>query len=230
MGQPALSNEGARSVYALLRLLGASAGTENEFVYHFTNSPKSAPEEWRFGGELGGGGKLYLERDRWRVGCYREDDTPARIEKIALANELLEVLRRQFGGGDAFEAAQSSARRFPRSHSSPCRFCGAMNEGGVARCGRCDRTMWNGSRLEHERRKQSSADEDVVAESEMEELIDEAIRSGETQVAEWSFSRLHALARRASDRNTKHMMDVTFTGATETGRWTVHLRNSRGRS
>src|SRR5690349_18705869 len=110
MAQIALSDEGARTIYALLRLLGAPESAEENYVSHFTKSPGHVPEEWRFQGVLGGGGKLYLERERWRVGCYKEDDTPERIAMIRSANSVLDVLRQKYGGGDTFEQAQESGR------------------------------------------------------------------------------------------------------------------------
>jgi hypothetical protein len=96
MAQRSLTIEGATAVYALLRLVGAPARDQDNFVHVFTTEAR-VPSEWRFQGEFGFGGKLWLEHDRWRVSCYREDDTPERIEKIELLNLLLEVLRLNFG-------------------------------------------------------------------------------------------------------------------------------------
>lgn len=48
--------------------------------------------EYRFIGSLGFGGKFWCD-GRWRVTCYREDDTPARLEAIAATNEALRELQ-----------------------------------------------------------------------------------------------------------------------------------------
>ena len=51
--------------------------------------------EYRFCGELGFGGKVYLEDHcAPRVGCYKEDDTPKRLKMINAANKELEKLWR----------------------------------------------------------------------------------------------------------------------------------------
>ena len=49
--------------------------------------------EWRFQGNLGFGGKLWFEREGWRVSCYPEDETPRRCEAIEKANAVLKGLR-----------------------------------------------------------------------------------------------------------------------------------------
>jgi hypothetical protein len=51
--------------------------------------------EYRFQGSLGFGGKLYVEDhgDRWRVSCYREDETSERREAIRKANKRLRELQ-----------------------------------------------------------------------------------------------------------------------------------------
>lgn len=54
------------------------------------------PLEYRFCGALGFGGKLRHDphEDRWYVDCYREDETPERLEMIAHANRRLAELVR----------------------------------------------------------------------------------------------------------------------------------------
>ena len=47
--------------------------------------------EYRFRGDLGFGGKVYVE-DPPRVACYPEDETPERNRKIENANGLLRKL------------------------------------------------------------------------------------------------------------------------------------------
>lgn len=218
MAQRALSAEGARAVFAVLLLLGASPSSKENFIYQFTQSGH-VPGEWRFGGVLGGGGKLYLESERWRVGCYREDDTPERTAKITAANEVLDVLRQRFAGGDTFERVQEALRHQPHG-SSPCRFCGASTPRGAARCSSCSRTMWD----DHERWLQESTLEDAAAELEIEETIDRAIASGGFVELDWTRSRARALRRRASSENVTGLMDVTFFVRSETGPWAVRLR------
>lgn len=57
--------------------------------------------EFRFQGSLGFGGKLYITRQRWRVSCYSEDETPERLAAIERANKRLAELRSELtGGGD----------------------------------------------------------------------------------------------------------------------------------
>lgn len=226
MAQAALSDEGARSVYALLLLLGAPASAEANFIFQFTQSPGTVPSEWRFQGMLGGGGKLYLERERWRVGCYKEDDTPERIEKIAAANALLDLLRQRYSGGDTFEQAQESGRYpHPRQKSGECRFCGAQNETGTARCLSCDRTMWDARGTSRDQWHRDAAAADEAGEREVEKLIDDAAKLGKPLEIEWTSPRARALEMRTSKRDERHFFDVIFRGTTASGSaWTIHLR------
>lgn len=59
---------------------------------------KDYPFEYRFGGNLGMGGKFWITRrygpfhDRWDVTCYREDETPGRKAMIERANARLAAL------------------------------------------------------------------------------------------------------------------------------------------
>lgn len=48
--------------------------------------------EYRVGGSLGFGGKLYVDRQGCRVSCYREDETPERRAAIDAANVRLKAL------------------------------------------------------------------------------------------------------------------------------------------
>lgn len=59
----------------------------------FVASINGGCEEYRFQGNLGFGGKLYIEADRWRVGCYPEDSTSAIRAMIGRANVRLKALR-----------------------------------------------------------------------------------------------------------------------------------------
>lgn len=51
--------------------------------------------EYRFVGNLGFGGKFHDDGHRWRVGCYREDDTPERDAIIERTNAALAEFRDQ---------------------------------------------------------------------------------------------------------------------------------------
>jgi hypothetical protein len=57
-----------------------------DFVHHFPTS------EYRFQGSLGFGGKFWVNHGCWYVNCYREDETPGRLDAIASANVRLENL------------------------------------------------------------------------------------------------------------------------------------------
>ena len=69
----------------------------NSFV---TNAVDGNWTEWRFGGGLGFGGKVWNNAGRWYVTCYSEDETPEREEIIAKTNEALAKLRaKTYGEG-----------------------------------------------------------------------------------------------------------------------------------
>jgi hypothetical protein len=59
----------------------------DQFVYHQTQA--DFPREWRFGGALGFGGKLWRNDDRVYVSCYSEDSDEATEAIIARANARL---------------------------------------------------------------------------------------------------------------------------------------------
>ena len=65
----------------------APESERDNFVYHQTRA--GFPREWRFGGVLGFGGKLWRNDERVYVACYREDDTDEREAMMAKANERL---------------------------------------------------------------------------------------------------------------------------------------------
>ena len=54
--------------------------------------------EYRFGALLGFGGKFYASAGRYRVSCYREDETP---ERLAILDTLNHVLAGARAGGGA---------------------------------------------------------------------------------------------------------------------------------
>lgn len=51
--------------------------------------------EWRFGGNLGFGGKVY-NQGSFYVSCYREDETPERRKMVSQANEKLAALHLEY--------------------------------------------------------------------------------------------------------------------------------------
>lgn len=62
-----LTKEAAHAVFDILVAeAGASEHDRNPFVWHHAEDRLAAdiPSEWRFQGDLGFGGKLYVERDR----------------------------------------------------------------------------------------------------------------------------------------------------------------------
>jgi hypothetical protein len=91
-----LTPEAANLIYDVIAEIGGAHESERaNFVYHCSQASDGPPSEWRFCGKLDFGGKVYLDSDRWRTGCYREDDTPERSVLIAEMNMRLELLRRR---------------------------------------------------------------------------------------------------------------------------------------
>jgi hypothetical protein len=85
-----ISQIAANQMYdVVVRHCGASENDRSSFLLLNT-------EEFRFGGNLGHGGKLWVEPDRWRVTCYPEDETLAIKEAIFAANEELKALRKSY--------------------------------------------------------------------------------------------------------------------------------------
>lgn len=64
--------------------------------------------EYRFGGNLGAGGKVWCSLGQVYVNCYREDKTPERSEAIDAANARLERFVRVNLG---LESRASSVRK-----------------------------------------------------------------------------------------------------------------------
>lgn len=100
-----LTRDEADAVYTVLvEEAGARSGEDarRDFTVYATR-PGRAPSgrhdpayvfvEWRFGGSLGSGGKLYFfgRRSPW-VGCYREHETPERLAIIKRTNARLAAL------------------------------------------------------------------------------------------------------------------------------------------
>ena len=75
----------AQEVWTILvTVCGANKDEQGEFV---RLAQETDYLEYRFRGDLGFGGKIYVENPP-RVACYREDETPERNRKIKNANEL----------------------------------------------------------------------------------------------------------------------------------------------
>jgi len=76
----------ADAVYDVLSsLVSAHPSSKAEFIQAHTNP--DGPDEWRFGAELGFGGKYWSGQNT--VSCYPEDRTPALDELIEKTNRIL---------------------------------------------------------------------------------------------------------------------------------------------
>ncbi len=85
-----LTESQANAVYDLLvQHAGASEHWREDFVMRQLEGCR----EYRFMGTLGSGGKFWCERDRWRVSCYPEDETPECLAVVEKVNGLLSALR-----------------------------------------------------------------------------------------------------------------------------------------
>lgn len=85
-----LTKEQANQVWAILAATCGASDDDmrQQFVYH---SNKTDRLEFRFQGDLGFGGKVYVEEPP-RVSCYSEDDSLERSVMIEQANERLCLL------------------------------------------------------------------------------------------------------------------------------------------
>ena len=85
---PGTDTQARDRVYDLLvRECGAVEDESNRA--QFAAFWKSNGTEYRFIGSLGFGGKFWRTNGSWYVNCYREDETPARLRAIELANIAL---------------------------------------------------------------------------------------------------------------------------------------------
>ena len=81
----------ADAVWAVLvGVCGASPDERDDFVHH---ALRTTLLEYRFQGNLGFGGKVYMG-DPPRVSCYKEDENPVRRVIIDGANALLAAIAR----------------------------------------------------------------------------------------------------------------------------------------
>lgn len=75
----------------LVEVCGAGERWRSNFAYHFP-----AGGEFRFQGDLGFGGKVWADRRRVYVDCYRENETPENLAKIERTNaELARIIQEQ---------------------------------------------------------------------------------------------------------------------------------------
>jgi hypothetical protein len=97
-------------VYAILvHGVGAdpSPSALGAFMMHWDPyDPPSYPQEWRFCGKLGFGGKFYSTSRNWWTNCYPEDRTSERVHAIYETNQRLEALKRAFDEMKQPEGAQ----------------------------------------------------------------------------------------------------------------------------
>lgn len=78
----------------LVEHAGARPDPEEREVFVQTFTQVEYPgSEYRFQGRLGFGGKFYRQGDQHYIGCYPEDETPARRAILDLVNRLLQGLR-----------------------------------------------------------------------------------------------------------------------------------------
>lgn len=88
-----LTRDQANRVFDILVAhAGAREDLRNQFV-HYVTQPANFLYEFRFQGKLGFGGKAYITRSTWTVGCYTEDESPAHQAIIKKVNALLEIAR-----------------------------------------------------------------------------------------------------------------------------------------
>ena len=78
----------------------ASKLERDQFVFfHKPENLTHFPSEYRFGGNLGSGGKFYISNrmhDRWYVDGWSTDMTDERLHVIDVANKRLEMIRKYF--------------------------------------------------------------------------------------------------------------------------------------
>lgn len=78
----------------LVTYCGASelSGEQTDFFLRYVTRSNSADSEWRFGGWLGFGGKLYSNSQGVYVDCYSEDKSSIVAFVIKIVNERIAVV------------------------------------------------------------------------------------------------------------------------------------------
>ena len=91
-----MNTETALKVFdVLVEQCGCSEKYWDDFR-HYVCIDDAGFKEYHFGGLLGTGGKFYMNIQGWYVGCYREEGTILRHERINTANVLLEQLQNAY--------------------------------------------------------------------------------------------------------------------------------------
>lgn len=89
-----MTTKQAHDVWSILVAhAGAPDGERPRSDFVQAQSHSEHPQEYRFQGLLGFGGKFWRYDGRWYVTCYPEDETPARKEMIKKTNEALAALK-----------------------------------------------------------------------------------------------------------------------------------------
>ncbi len=90
-------------IYSVLVTGGASESQRGNFIAHAEQWLRERlarehffPIEWRFGGDLGHGGKFFCHTREMRVYYYPEDRTPERDAFVASANAALAPLLAEY--------------------------------------------------------------------------------------------------------------------------------------
>lgn len=92
LGPRTLDKDFAEKVYdILIEKCGAWPEEKSSFVHAHTER-LNTPDEWRFVGVLGFGGKFRNGFDRMYVDCYPENENPERLAIIAETNEAIFTL------------------------------------------------------------------------------------------------------------------------------------------
>lgn len=95
-----LTEPQAKEVWdVLVEDVGASQSPDDRlsFIWYATD-PTIPPQEYRFQGNLGFGGKVHFSRQGLHVSCYPEDKTPERLKAIWTANARLAELWETWNG------------------------------------------------------------------------------------------------------------------------------------
>ncbi len=88
-----LSKEAANEIWDLLVEMGGVFEHKDSRRAQFIQlQTQEFLREWRFCGLFGFGGKFYRDHTSWRVGHYREDDTPERNKLRDEINTKLDAL------------------------------------------------------------------------------------------------------------------------------------------
>jgi len=88
-----MDNRTANDIFTVLvSECGARESMRDMFVHTLLTSKDNV--EFRFQGDLGFGGKFYMNADRWYVNCYPEDENESRRFWIDIANDRLATMKR----------------------------------------------------------------------------------------------------------------------------------------